>query len=777
MRKLRGFVFLFSLIPFILSSQDQKKIDSLVEVIVKAKEDTSKVQAILNLGDIFILTDLDKTLMYEEQALALVTKLLKNVSESEKTLFQKLMTSKGSALGNIGYAYIQKGELEKALFYMNKGLEVCEKINDNKNLGEIYLNIGYINLQKGDPNKSIVYFDKALIVMQKAQYKLGQANALNNLAGVYMKLGNIQLALEQYQKSLKIAEELRDKEAMGYLLSNIGTIYDSQKESEKAFEYYKRALIVREELNDKKGVVQSLVMIGVTLNQLNQPLRALEFSDRALKVAEEIKLNEGLCRALMGRSEILVALKRSEEALEVLERALKIAVQGSLKATIARCNSKIGMIYYLRRDFDKAESYNIKALDMVTKMGFPAEIRDVSAILSYIYAQKNKFKEAYEMQRLHKRMSDSLLNTETQKNTARQQAKYEFEKKEALAKIEQEKKDEIAASEAKQQRIITWASVIGLILFFAFSISLFQRFKVTARQKKIIEEKNHLVEEKNKDITDSINYASRIQNAILKAEEHVNHHLPVHFVLFRPKDIVSGDFHWMLEKKEYLYMAAADCTGHGVPGAFLTMLGVSFLNEINGVADLLMPAEILDKLRSRIIKELGQTGKALENKDGMDISLARLNLKTLELDWAGANNPLYYWKNSSLNEVKADSSAGTLGKLIEVKADLSAETLGKLIEVKADKQPVAFYADMKPFTNNKFQLNKGDIFYLFTDGYADQFGGPKGKKFKYKQFQEKILETQSLSVIEQKQELNSLFENWKGTLEQVDDVCIIGVRL
>jgi serine phosphatase RsbU (regulator of sigma subunit) len=228
----------------------------------------------------------------------------------------------------------------------------------------------------------------------------------------------------------------------------------------------------------------------------------------------------------------------------------------------------------------------------------------------------------------------------------------------------------------------------------------------------------------------------------------VSKHLPPHFVLFKPKDIVSGDFYWKLEKNDHLYLAAADCTGHGVPGAFLTMLGVSFLNEINADARLLTPAQILDQLRDRIIKELGQTGKAMENKDGMDISLLRLNLKTYEALWAGANNPLFY-----------------------------VEANGNLIEVKADKQPVAHYAVMNPFNDNVINFKKGDAFYLFTDGYADQFGGPSGKKFKYKQLQEKLIETLSLPVEDQKKKLNLIFEEWRGKLEQIDDVCVIGMRL
>jgi serine phosphatase RsbU (regulator of sigma subunit) len=205
------------------------------------------------------------------------------------------------------------------------------------------------------------------------------------------------------------------------------------------------------------------------------------------------------------------------------------------------------------------------------------------------------------------------------------------------------------------------------------------------------------IEEKNKHITDSINYAKRIQEAMLKDEDHTSEHLPPHFILFLPKDIVSGDFYWATEKEDYLYLAAADCTGHGVPGAFLTLLGTSFLNEITATDKIYSPAEILNLLRNKIVKELSNNGS---NKDGMDISMIRLNLKTKEALWAGAYNSLWILKHQS-NEIT---------------------------EIAANKQPVGYADNMKDFTDHYIQFKSGDQFYLFTDGYADQFGGPKVKK-------------------------------------------------
>jgi serine phosphatase RsbU (regulator of sigma subunit) len=255
------------------------------------------------------------------------------------------------------------------------------------------------------------------------------------------------------------------------------------------------------------------------------------------------------------------------------------------------------------------------------------------------------------------------------------------------------------------------------------------------------------VEHKHQEVMDSVHYAKRIQNAMLKEQEHVSPHLPRHFVLFKPKDIVSGDFYWALEKQNYWYVAAADCTGHGVPGAFLTMLGTSFLNEITSTPALLSPSEILNLLRARIIKELGQTGKSGESKDGMDISLIMLNLDTKEIQWAGANNSIYLISN------------------------------GELTETKADKQPIGWADNLKPFTNHTFQLKKNDAIYIFSDGFADQFGGPDGRKFMSKHMKETFVGISHLGMHAQKEKLNETFETWKGELQQIDDVCVICVKI
>ena len=246
----------------------------------------------------------------------------------------------------------------------------------------------------------------------------------------------------------------------------------------------------------------------------------------------------------------------------------------------------------------------------------------------------------------------------------------------------------------------------------------------------------------------------------------------------KPKDIVSGDFYWSIEKNGYWYIAAADCTGHGVPGAFMSMLGIAFLNEITAGEKLLSPAEILDRLRAKIVKELHQTGASGESKDGMDISLACLNLTTRELQWAGANNSVYIVNDSASTNGATFTTGATFtngGAAIREKGNsLPAVTLK---EIKGDKQPIGYHHQFKEFTNHTIELVSGNVLYLFTDGYADQFGGPAGKKFMYQRFENLLISIAHLNVHEQKHMLATTFEDWKKDLEQLDDVCVIGIRI
>lgn len=297
----------------------------------------------------------------------------------------------------------------------------------------------------------------------------------------------------------------------------------------------------------------------------------------------------------------------------------------------------------------------------------------------------------------------------------------------------------------QSERVQTVIGNVNLLLLFIIAslIILFFKQDMLKSQRHILKQKQ-VIEEKNKDMLDSINYAKRIQLALLPSRNNVRMLFPGSFLYFQPKDLVSGDFYWIFQNQDYRFVAVGDCTGHGVPGALMSVLGINLLNEIVENKGVLNPSDILNELRSGIIAAFDREGKSSEYKDGMDISIIRVNRKTNTYVFAAAHNSIYHISGQELEERKAD------------------------------RQPVGFSHNLNPFTEQEFTFQSGDLLVLFTDGYADQFGGPQNKKFRYKTLRELLLENQQEDL---EHLLSSRFEAWKGNLEQVDDVCVLGIHM
>jgi len=281
-----------------------------------------------------------------------------------------------------------------------------------------------------------------------------------------------------------------------------------------------------------------------------------------------------------------------------------------------------------------------------------------------------------------------------------------------------------------------------------------QKHEEVLFQKQEIQSQKDAIEVKNREITDSISYARSIQSALIPSPEKFSETLKDSFVLHQPKDIVSGDFYWIYKHEHVVYYVTADCTGHGVPGGFMTMLGLSFLEQIIVNQEVEEPATVLDIMREKIIRALNQYGEDSKNKDGMDLNVCRLDLSNGHLRFACANNNLY---------VVRKATDHLSPKELEV--------------FKADRQPCGYHILQKPFSAQHTVLQPGDCIYTFTDGYPDQFGGPKGKKFRYKQFEQMLLDNAHKSMQEQRKVLSATLKEWRGAHEQVDDVLVIGVRM
>jgi len=653
-------------------------------------------------------------------------------------------------------------DIKKANEFIYKALELSKKTDYKKGLASTYKYLGFFAEDTGNYQQAIIYYKQSLEISDNLSDKKSKAAIIGNIGNGYYFLGDYPKSLSNYFKALKLSEELNDKKGIAKHLGNIGNVYKEQSDYTRALEYYYKALKKAEDIDDKYGIASDLGNIGNAYKEKASIAlsiqdyigsdslynKALSYYFNALKYFEELDYTKDVANQLSNIGTVYHDIKDYKKAQQFFFKALKIADELGNKDAIATILGNIGSLYTSIKKYSEAEKYLLQAIAISDSIGTLKDKVQFEISISKLYALIGKDKKALKHYQKAIEAKDSLIN----EAKSREIMNFEFEKKEAAVKAEQEKKDALASAERRRQQIIMWFFIIGFTLVIFFTYLFYKRWQKTQKQKKIIEKqkievesKNKIIEEINKDITDSINSAKLIQNAVLISGNVANNILGEHFILFKPKDIVSGDFYWGTKINEWIIFTVADCTGHGVPGAFMSMLGVSFLNEIVRKKEVTKASEVLDQLRSSIIDVFG---KLSEHKEGMDIALCAYNTNNFQLQFAGGNNSLYIV--STQKEIK---------------------------EIKPDKQPVAFHIEMKPFTNNIVDLKHGDTVYLTSDGFEDQFGGPKNKKFMIKQLKEVLVTISDESMVNQKEILNKTFENWRGENEQIDDVTVMGVKI
>lgn len=413
--------------------------------------------------------------------------------------------------------------------------------------------------------------------------------------------------------------------------------------------------------------------------------------------------------------------------------------------------------YLALEKYDITIYYGKKSIALAEQSDNQGEIVYVYKILSKAYEKKGDYAQSLLFLNKHYALRDIVYDDEKQKEIVQRRLQFDFDKKmlaDSMALLAEHKtsqtKIELANTKLKQEKYLRYLLILG-ILFIVVSMSfLYNRFRAIKEKNKIIEEQKRqvilqkeIIEEKQKDILASLNYAKRIQKTLLVKDNELKQYLQQHFVFFKPKDIVSGDFYWSVKKQNRFYIACCYCTGHGVPGAFMSLLNIGFLTEAINEKNILQPNKIFDHVRKRLIESVSQDGA----QDGMDGILLCIDNESDEITYAAANNSPLIVRNNTL------------------------------LRMKADKMPVGKGIREDDFTLFSFDKNGVEQIFLYTDGFADQFGGPKGKKFKYKQLDDLLFSISQRRIDEQAQILENRFEQWKGRLEQVDDVCVFGIKL
>ncbi len=609
-----------------------------------------------------------------------------------------------------------QGNIDEALAFLNKCFVHVDTLKPNSEWGSYYINLGsiYGNISQLDIASSA--YLKGLMIFDKINDTVGIARSCHGLGFVQLEAGNHVDAEKYYLKSLKYYELAGLKREQASILSNMGALFltkamNGGEESDygKSLDYLNRGVIIAQKISDYKNLSSCYNNLASLYGSKNELDICLEYNFKSLDVNKKIDNPYGKANALGNIANAYLQMKR----------------------------------------YDLAEKYCLEAISLAEKSNLVSIIASNYGLLSDIKEAKKDFKGSLEYYRKSRNIFDSLNTADKIRSMSEMEKKYDSDKKdkeiELLNQTQQANDAEIA-----RQKILNYAIGIGftLVIIFSFFILRSNRERKKANDELLL--KNNIIEEKNKDITDSINYAKRIQDAILPDWETGNKLFPEAFILFKPRDIVSGDFYWFTEKNGRRLIAAVDCTGHGVPGAFMSMIGNAFLNEVVNERGIVEPGMILSELRHLVIKALKQKGAGGEQRDGMDISLLSLSSDNKTIDWAGANNPLWIIRD------------------------------GKIIEHKPDKRPIGFFMGKGlPFKNHTIDLQKGDTLYIFTDGYADQFGGNKegGKKFKLSRLKTLLLSLQDQSMDIQNKKLEQTISEWRGNLEQVDDICIIGIRI
>ncbi len=601
---------------------------------------------------------------------------------------------------DVANLFIRAGDLLSADSITEVMLKVAVLRNNIKGKTFYFFDKGYIHELQGNYVKAIEYYLKALKLAEgNSQYNL-IASIYNNLGIIYFNQGDLDKALEQYLKAVKLAELQSAVKGLGDFYNNAGNVYYRKKNYDIALAFYTKSLNYGKEKGRNYGISQSLNNIGSVYLMLNQNDKAMSYFIEAEKIHELTGDKYNLAYSFLNQ----------------------------------------GAIYVKKANYNAAQKFILKGLNLAKELNYPDVLRDAYSDLSDLYASKNEAELAIKYYKLYVSYKDSLENDGRLKEITQKEMRYEFSKKELVLRLENEKQTIENREEKMRNKIIVYSILFGLLLIIIFAILIYNRYKLTQYQKKTIEEKN-------KELTDSINYAKRLQGAILIPETELQKHFADAFILFKPKDIVSGDFYWFSESDQNNIIAVADCTGHGVPGAFMSMLGYESLQDVVLRENITTTSQALKSLDKKITDTLNKSSRSF--RDGMDIALCAFNKKENTLQYSGANRPLF-----QISE----------GKLIEHKPDKN--TIGGDID-NADKK----------YNTKIIEYKIGDIFYMFTDGYADQFGGPQGKKFMVKQLKELLVSVSTLSMQEQKQKIDASVIQWQGSIEQVDDICLIGIKV
>jgi len=664
----------------------------------------------------------------------------------------------------------------RALFYLSEihrsignwddAISYCQKLyswfkgkSDQYAMALILNNIGFNLISKADYQGSIEAFNSSLSYARQANSSYDLiVGILTNLGISYQNTSENQKARESIAQAISISDENKDWCKKSYLQNITALFYYNNDDLYNAHEFSRLSIETGVKSECKDVLQECYKTYSIILRDGNDYVNALYYYEKYLKLRDSVLFQKRLKEQTLADQLAMLKETESKQQLFIADQQMKDLQVKQLKLEAERKEQQISLLKK-EKELEQSEKNRLfQSLELSRREHEAAlhqtTIRDLE--------QKNAIKEL------------EIKQKEAQEK--------DRQKEIALLQSEKERQQLEIDKQAEARKRITWMLVLSGLIIVLVAISYFVTKKkntLLAAQKQVIQDKNlyleqanqeileknailseqseeiraqneeittqkEMIEKKNEDITDSILYARVIQTAILPEEELLRSIFPDSFILYRPKDIVSGDFWWFERSPERFILAVADCTGHGVPGALLSMMGMAYLHEITSINPMIPANELLFELRKMVVESL----KTSPTRDGMDIAICIFNFDRNEVEIAAANNAVYILRNGEINIVKAD------------------------------KMPIGNHPLINnTYTLNHFKIDKGDKLYFFSDGFADQFGGEDGKKLKMSNFRELLINSSSMDMSTQREWLENELDVWKGYRDQVDDILVIGVTI
>jgi serine phosphatase RsbU (regulator of sigma subunit) len=734
-------VFFIAIIQLCGYSQTSRVLFQKLKV---AQSDTQKISILNALTKAYIDTNLDSADLFNKQSL-LIAQKNGNEKFSYKSVYDKALITK------------KRKQLDSALVIANRALAIAQKYSDVIKQANAKNLIGSIYEQLGKTDLAYTNFNNALTLSLDKHDKKEMASSYLHLGIYFKKRDKATEALFNLLKAMRLSEELKDSSVVFTTCINLGTMYERSKDYTKAMECYRKALFIvnADKEKDENDLAISYFKIGKLYQALKIEDSAKYYLTKTLQIHIKRNDEDGLIFDYSNLASFNAEVGDYVNAEKNYMIALDLALKRNDSTKLNMINSYLGMMYRDKKEIQKALKHYKTALTYVSNGLAKETVMMEYQKISEIQAELGNYKEALENYRNYKAWSDSSYNINETKKQTELKLNYEFEIVQKKREDETKAKEALNKIELEKERMQRNYLLFGFLIISVLLVVAIKSYRASRKanvilhkQKKEIEHQKKIVDEKNLEISDSINYALRIQTATIPKPVELTAYFKDHSILFKPKDIVSGDFYWAARSEEFSLVAIADCTGHGVPGAITSMIGSMLLNEIFYVKNILQPNLVLTELNRLVKLTLRQEEDAISN-DGMDIAFCMFNNSTNELYYSGANRPIY---------------------IVNPNNDL--------IEYKATKVSIGGQVPLiQPYELHKIQLQTGDMVAISSDGYADQFGGSKEKKLSTKTFKYILSESSKLSPIELTAKLDTVHQEWKGSNEQTDDILVFVFKI